>query len=145
MLTKIIFCDKDTLSRDAIKILLGKIPFIEVVGEFDNADDLIDKLKKKSPHIVFYDLQTNSLSEINEIKRILLRKPGVKVIVTSTYEDFRTIAVAFSIGAIGFLTKRDLSVSDLSNAINYAKKNNHYLSRGCEYKMEYINKIIQLN
>ncbi|MFZ4401171.1 MAG: response regulator [Bacteroidales bacterium] len=143
--TKIFFCDNDFLSRKTIKILLDKIQNTDILGEFDKTEELILQLKLQTPDIVIYNLQSNKLNDIIRIKDILKRNPNVKVIITSTYEDIKTIAVAFSLGAIAFLPKRSLSVSNLSNAINYSKKNNHYLSRGSLYKMEDLNKMIQLN
>ena len=70
MLTiKVAFCDNDLSSRETMKILLKRIPFIEIYGEYRNSNDLIEKLKKKSPHIVFYNLQTNKLNDIEGIKK----------------------------------------------------------------------------
>lgn len=145
MATKIAFCIKDFLSKETNKILLKKIPHVKIIGEFDDANDLLLNLRNRIPDIVIYDLQSNNLNDIAEIKKILMIDIGVKVIVICTFEDTRTIATTFSLGAIAFLTKRDLSVSELSNAINYANENNHYVSRCCEYKMVNINKMIQLN
>ncbi|MFZ4402089.1 MAG: response regulator [Bacteroidales bacterium] len=146
MLTiKVAFCDNDLSSRETMKILLKRIPFIEIYGEYHNSNDLIEKLKKKSPHIVFYNLQTNKLNDIEGIKKILVRNPSIKVIVTSTFEDFRTIAVVFSVGAFGFLAKKELSVINILKAIQYSTINNYYLSTSCELKINDINKIIQLN
>ncbi len=145
MAIKIVFCIKDFLSKETNKILLKKIPHVKIIGEFDDANDLLLNLKNRIPDIVIYDLQSNNLRDIAEIKKILTISPELKVIVTCTFEDTRTIAATFNLGAIAFLTKRDLSVSELSNAINYANENNHYVSRCCEYKMVNINKMIQLN
>lgn len=142
---KIAFCDNDLLSRQTTKNFLNKISNIEIIGEYDNTDILIDNLKKKTPNIVFINLNTNNLSEILSVKNILTKNPDVKVIVISRFEDFRTIAVAFSAGAIGFLSKKDVSVRDLSNAINHSLKNNHFLSRSCEKKMKDMSKLFQLN
>ena len=142
LITKVAIYDKDFLSRETFKILLKKIPFIEIVGEYYNVDDLIDKIKIKSPQIVFYDLQTNELNDITGIKKILISNPDVKIIITSNYEDFRTIVLVFGIGAYGFIIKRELSVNNLTKAIYHSNNNHHYLSPRCEYKMDDINKML---
>lgn len=139
------FCDEDSLSRETIKILLKKIPYIHIIGEFENMNDILNLSKKNTPDIIICDLQSNTINDFIPIQKIISFYPNCKVIVVSTFEDYRTITTAFSIGVIGFLVKRDLSVSDLYNAINYSKENNHYVSRCCEYKMENISKLIQLN
>lgn len=141
--TKVVFCDNDFLSRETIKILLKKIPYVDIVGEFENIVDLMNELERNDPDIVIFDLYTNNFNYLIGIKEILKVNPLGKVIVTSTFEDYKTIALAFNIGAIAFLAKRDLSVSDLTNAIVCSTKNKHYLSKCCEYKMDFINKMIQ--
>ncbi|MCX6231697.1 MAG: response regulator [Bacteroidetes bacterium] len=142
---KIVFCDNDSLSRESIKILLKKIPQINIIGEFDNSFELISYMKKPFPDIILYDLQGNSMTDLIQIQKIILKYPDSKIIVISTYEDLRTITTAFKIGVIAFLMKRDITFSDLSNAISYSKENNPYISSCSEYKMENINKLIQLN
>lgn len=143
--TKIIFCDNDSLSRETIKILLKKIPLVNIIGEFDNSSELINQTTILFPDIILYDLQGNNVKDFFQIQKIKLKYPDTKIIVISTFEDLRTITSVFKIGAIGFLIKRDLSLSDLLNAINFSKENNHYISGCSEYKMENISKLIQLN
>lgn len=143
--TKIVFCDNDALSRETIKILLKKSLSVEIVGEFDNKVDLMNQLDEISPDIVIYDLHTNQREDILAIREILLINPALKVIVTSTFEDFKTISLAFTMGAIAILTKRSLTIRDLTNAISSSHHNTHYLSHGSEFKLENISKMIQLN
>ncbi len=143
--TKIVFCDNDALSRETIKILLKKTLSVEIVGEFDNKDDLLNQLNEISPDIVIYDLHTNQRDDILTIQEILLINPALKVIVTSTFEDLKTIILAFTMGAIAILSKRRLTIRDLTNAITSSHHNTHYLSRSCEFKIENISKMIQLN
>jgi len=142
---KIAFCDDDISSREIINNLLKKIPNIRISGEYESAEMLIENLRKKNPNIVLFKLQSNKISDLLAIKNILIKNPSIKVIVCSNLEDFRTITFAFNAGAIAFLAKKDLSVKDLTNAIDSSLKNVHFLSKSCEYKMKEIIKMIQLN
>jgi DNA-binding NarL/FixJ family response regulator len=143
--TKIVFCDSDSLSRESIKILLKNIPEIKIIGEYDDSTELISYMEKPYPDIILFDLQSNSMNDLNQLHKLILKYPDCKIITISTYEDLRTITSAFKIGAIAFLMKRELSFSDLSKAITCSKENNPYISSCSEYKMENISKLIQLN
>jgi DNA-binding NarL/FixJ family response regulator len=143
--TKIFYCDNDTLSRETIKILLKKIPLINIIGEFDNFSELINQSLFPIPDIILYDLQGNSINDIIQIQKVKSKYPKSKIIVLSTFEDLRTITTVFKSGVIGFLIKRDLSLNDLLNAIKSSKLNKLYISGCSEYKIENISKLIQLN
>ena len=63
--TKIVYCVRDFLSGVKIKILLEKIPTVEIIGEFYNDEALINQLNTLKPDIVIYDLKSNKLTDFN--------------------------------------------------------------------------------
>jgi DNA-binding NarL/FixJ family response regulator len=143
--TKIVLCVKDFLSVENFKILLEKIPTIEIVGEFDNVDVMLKKLIVLKPDIVIFDLQSNKPNDIMNLQKIVSENSKIKLITTGTYEDSRTIAISFSSGVIAYVAKRDMSVCNLSKAIKFTIENKHYVSSCCENMFENISKKIRIN
>lgn len=132
----IAFCDEDSLSRETIKILLKKISYLKIIGEYENSEDLLIKPVQNNPEILLYDLQYNTKNNLINLQKIINKFPKSKIVAISTFEDSRTIAQVFNTGVLGFLIKRDLSVGNLSNAIKNSIENKQFVSRCCEYKLE---------
>jgi two-component system NarL family response regulator len=143
--TKIVYCVRDFLSGVKIKILLEKIPTVEIIGEFYNDEALINQLNTLKPDIVIYDLKSNKLTDFINIQKILSQNSMLKLIVAGSYEDSRTIAIAISSGAKAYVLKKDMTEKDLLNAIKCTNKNKYYISGCCENKFENISKKIQIN
>ena len=93
--------DDEPAARRILRDCCDKEPDLDVVGEFDNADDAIDAIRRAPPDLVFLDIALGAKSGM-DVARALDRDAPDIVFVTA----FDRHAVeAFEVGAIDYLLK----------------------------------------
>ncbi len=80
-----IIVEDEAPAFDKLKGFIGKIPFLELAGGFENAIDALDFMKDHSADILFLDIQMDHLTGIQMLES-LPEKPYV--IITSAYADY---------------------------------------------------------
>lgn len=97
--------DDHAVVRKGIQMMVNTEPAIEIVGEAQNGQDAIRKVKSLQPDVVLIDLvmpHKDGLEAITEIKRDY---PDIKLIVLTTFEDEEKIRAAMQAGVDGYLLK----------------------------------------
>ena len=102
---RVALVDDHQIVRDGIKALLENAPNIEVVGEANTANGLLDKLDEISPNIVIVDISLPDISGIELTKQIINSHNEIKVIVLSMHTTQEFIFNAIKSGAKGYLPK----------------------------------------
>lgn len=64
MKLRAIVIDDEPLALSLVSEYISKTPFLELVGEFDNALDAIDFLSSQSANVIFVDIQMPDLTGI---------------------------------------------------------------------------------
>jgi len=92
--------DDEPLALRLVSDYIGKTPFLELVGSFDNPLDAIDFLSMQMVDLIFVDIQMPDLTGI-EFIRTLVGTP--KVVFTTAYEKYAL--EGFKLNAIDYLLK----------------------------------------
>ena len=95
-----IIIDDERLARKELNNLLKNYPEIEIVDQAVNADDALEKIKKRNPDLIFLDIQMPGKTGF-ELLEDLDKVP--KVIFTTAYDEFATRA--FDVNALDYLLK----------------------------------------
>ena len=95
-----IIIDDERLARKELNHLLKNYPEIEIVDQAVNADDALEKIKKRNPDLIFLDIQMPGKTGF-ELLEDLDKVP--KVIFTTAYDEFATRA--FDVNALDYLLK----------------------------------------
>jgi DNA-binding NarL/FixJ family response regulator len=104
--TRVLVVDDQPVFREAIMMLLGMLPGIEVVGAAVDGADALRLVAEHQPHVVLMDLQMPRMDGAEATRHIRAAHPAVKVLVFTTYIDDDTlIKQALRAGAHGHLTK----------------------------------------
>jgi two-component system LytT family response regulator len=94
--------DDEPLARDKVRMLLGKDPEIEIIGECANGQEAVEVIERESPDLVFLDIQMPGLDGFGVLKKVGAgRLPGV-VFVTA-YDQYALHA--FEVHALDYLLK----------------------------------------
>lgn len=104
---KVMLCDDEFLIRQGVKTLLQTESRIQVIGEAEDGEDLINKLSdlNELPDIVVTDLNMPNLNGV-ELAKVLAKKfPSIKVIALTSYFTKSFIVNMISLGAVGYLNK----------------------------------------
>ena len=118
---RLFLCDDHKLFRQGIRKLLELEHNIQIVGEANNGQEMLDMLKKTGPDVILMDIgmpQMDGVTATYKSKKIL---PHANIIILTVYEDEPHIFAAIKAGAIGYLLK-DISIDELIEAIRKVNK-----------------------
>ena len=110
-----IFEDNEKL-RDLIELLIGSSNEFSVIGTYPNTYDIVNKVRADKPDVIIMDIdmpEHNGLEGVKEVKKYF---PNIKIIMHTVFEDDDRLFTCLSLGADGYILKKDASTS-LFNAI----------------------------
>ena len=115
-----ILVEDQMLVREGIKSLLGLDDSVEVVGEYENGQQLIDSENALNCDVILMDIRMPKLSGIDTL--LALRDKGIKtpVLMLTTFDDHELVNGAMRAGAKGYLLK-DVSLETLVDTITQIK------------------------
>lgn len=102
---KIVIADDHLIFREGFKLLLNNQPELELVGEADNGQSLLELIETTSPDIAFVDIKMPEMDGIEACKQIKANGITTKVIALSMFNDDYLIVEMLEAGALGYLLK----------------------------------------
>lgn len=118
---RLVLVDDDPLVLQGLRLMLTGAPGIDVVGDADDGDRLVDVVREATPDVVLLDLRMPRLDGVAAL-RALRATPGVPqpvVIVLTTFDTEPVVLDALRAGASGFLLKHT-PPADIVRAIRAA-------------------------
>ena len=116
--TRVLLVDDDPLVRSALRLMLGGLDDLEVVGEAGDGQEGLAQARELRPDVVLMDIRMPRLNGL-EATRQLHASPAVdppRVIVLTTFDADENVVRALAAGADGFLLK-DTAPPDIVAAI----------------------------
>jgi len=101
----VLVADDHPIVRGGIVALLQSADDIEVVGEATTGLEAVERAIELEPQLVLMDLRMPGIDGDEATARILAQRPGIRVIVLTTYESDTSILSAIEAGASGYLLK----------------------------------------
>jgi DNA-binding NarL/FixJ family response regulator len=102
---RVLVADDHPVVRGGIVALLASADDIEVVGEAADGPTAVAEALRLEPDIVLMDLRMPGFDGDEATARILAERPGIRVVVLTTYETDASILTAIEAGASGYLLK----------------------------------------
>jgi len=139
---KIFLVEDHHVVRYGVKSLLDENPKYIVIGESDNAEDLVPQLKNLKIDLIITDISMEGMNGIELTKKIkALTNTVIKVLVLSMHADDLYINQCFEAGANGYLLK-DFKKNELYSAIEKIMKGEIYISHSVSQILanNYLNK-----
>lgn len=113
----VVLVDDHAVVREGLKALLNREADIEVVGEIGSAAGVLDLVQEARPEVVVMDLQLGAgQNGVEATRELVKKKPAVKVVILSMYDDEELVFRALEAGAKGYVLKR-AGVEELVTAI----------------------------
>jgi two-component system, NarL family, response regulator DevR len=103
---RIILVDDHEVVRIGLKTMLSRYPDFEVVDEASTGLEAVRKVVQHRPDIVILDVRLSGMSGIEACKEIVIKAPGVKVIMLTSYGDDDTLFESIAAGASGYVLKQ---------------------------------------
>ena len=96
---RVLIADDQPTVRYALRILLGNQVGVEIVGEAENAGELILQTRKTYPDLVLLDWELPGLAEAGSLVRLRQVSQGLIVIALSGRSESRRAAMAVGVNA----------------------------------------------
>jgi DNA-binding NarL/FixJ family response regulator len=124
---RIVLADDHTLLRAGVKKIIEESKDMLVVGEASDGLELLDLLKKETPHLVILDISMPNLRGVEATSEIKQSYPEVEVLILSMHKKKEYLYHSFSAGAKGYVLKDDTD-TELLTAIKTIRGGGVYLS-----------------
>ena len=116
---RVLLADDQSILADGIKSVLSSCPDLEVVGIAADGFEALQLTESCSPDVVLMDIRMPNMNGVIATQEIKRRRPDVKVLILTTFDDSDYILNAINNGASGYLLK-DTSSAALIDAIKNA-------------------------
>lgn len=122
---KIVVVDDHHLFRSGVVALLSDYEDMEVVLQATNGKDLLNQLKRNTPHVVLLDIEMPEMNGIQTTLALKKEYPNIKIIILTMHNEEEFIFDLMNKGANGFLPK-DKSVDAVVDAIYCVMQKGYY-------------------
>src|SRR5919198_1559440 len=112
---RVLIADDHLFYREGLRVMLGAVPAIQLVGEAATGDEAIERALALQPDVVLMDLKMPGATGVEATRRILRELPNIGVLVLTMFDDDSVFA-AMRAGARGYLLK-DARLEDVVRAV----------------------------
>jgi DNA-binding NarL/FixJ family response regulator len=102
---RVLVADDHPVVRSGIVALLSAAADMEVIGEATDGLEAVATAIELEPDVVLMDLRMPGIDGDEATARILAARPGIRVVILTTYESDESILTAIEAGASGYLLK----------------------------------------
>jgi DNA-binding NarL/FixJ family response regulator len=124
---RIVLADDHALLRTGIKKIIEESEDMLVIGEASDGLELLDLLRRETPHLVILDISMPNLRGVEAASEIKQSYPEVEVLILSMHKKKEYLYHSFSAGAKGYVLKDDTD-TELLTAIETIRRGGVYLS-----------------
>ena len=123
----IFIADDHELVREGLKKILKEEVDMTVIGEADNATDVLIKMRDSKCDILLLDMNMPGRSGIDLITDLKIMRPQLRILVLSIHPEDRLALRTLKAGASGYISK-DTALEELVVAIRKIHTRGKYLS-----------------
>lgn len=125
--TTVLIADDHSFVREGARQLIAAQPDMEVVGETERGNDVIQRARELHPDVVVLDISMPDLNGLDLIVLLRRASPASRVVVLSFHQEPMMVQRALSGGAKGYVVKT-APVTELLDAIRAACAGKVFLS-----------------
>jgi len=125
---QVVIADDHKIIRVGLRGLLEREKDIEVTGEAENGNDLLDLLKKIKVDVILMDIDMGETSGIDATRNVKRLYPAIQVLGLTMHEEQNYIVNMLEAGASGYLLK-NAGRDELLTAIHTVNKGDSYFSQ----------------
>ncbi|MFY1636524.1 response regulator [Solwaraspora sp. WMMB335] len=119
MTIRVLICDELPVIADGLKIILDAVPDIDVVGTTHNGMEAIILVRTKRPDVVVTDLNLQTISGLELIRRLDKEDEPPNVVVFTSSDADKTVSDVLHSG-VSCLLDKGASLQELITAIQAA-------------------------
>ncbi len=116
---RVLVVDDHAMLRSGLRQFIEAYDDLALAGEARNGAEAVEKCNLEAPDVVLMDLAMPVMDGLDATRRILQKRPEIKIIILSSFHDQERVEQTLKAGAIGYLLK-DVSAENLAQAIRSA-------------------------
>jgi DNA-binding NarL/FixJ family response regulator len=116
---RIVLVEDNHVFREALELLLGLQPDIEVVASVESGSDAVAAAREHAPDIVLMDYRLPGLDGVQATRAVREAAPEVAVVCLTASANFREVDALYEAGAVACLSK-DQELDEIIAAIRRA-------------------------
>jgi NarL family two-component system response regulator LiaR len=113
---RVVIVDDHDMLREGLAAFLKAFRDMQLVGEAANGEDAVRLCTRLAPDVVLMDLVMSGMGGVEATRLIHEKRPGVRIIALSSFEDEELVKSAIRAGATSYLLK-NISADRLAEAI----------------------------
>lgn len=106
---RVLLVDDHAVMREGLRLLIDAQLDMEVVGEAEDGDVVLEKVKEFCPDIVVMDISMPRLNGMKATERLKIAHPKIKVVALSSYSDDAHVRQLLASGASSYVLKRTVA------------------------------------
>ena len=126
--THVLLADDHTVVRSGLKMVLDAQPDIQVVAEAGDGAEAVQKALDPEVDLAILDVAMPRMTGLQAAAELQKRRPELRVLILSMYDDERYFFEALKAGASGYVLKSAAN-RDLVEAIRAAMRVNRSCTR----------------
>jgi DNA-binding NarL/FixJ family response regulator len=124
---RVVIADDHPLVREGVKKVLSTDPDIVLIGEAADLPSTLEVLRSTPPDVLLLDLSLSPTNELDALRTVVDRFPGLRVLVLSSHSEERFGIPVLRLGASGYICK-SLTADVVVRAIRKIHTGGRYLS-----------------
>ena len=105
MSISVLIADDHPTFRAGLRLMLGTAGDIDVLGEAEDGNRVVELAEQLEPDVVVMDLRMPGLDGIEATRRLVAGRPELGVVVLTMFDDDESVFAAMRAGARGYLLK----------------------------------------
>lgn len=126
-MTRVLIADDHPVVRKGLCLILSDAEGIEVVGEADNAQQVIEALARQPVDVLVLDIGMPGRSGLELLQDLRLSHPALPVLILSQYPEEQIAVRAIRLGAAGYLNKES-APDQLVDAVRRIQQGRKFLT-----------------
>jgi len=123
---RLVITDDHATIRDALKLLLGSQPDLQVVGEATNGEQALEAAVALRPDVLLMDVSMPGMNGLQATAAVKSRVPSVNILTLTRHAEESYLGELLRAGASGYALKQSSS-TELINAIRTVASGRPYL------------------
>jgi two-component system, chemotaxis family, protein-glutamate methylesterase/glutaminase len=111
-IVRVLVVDDSAYVRKVVKEILGRSPFIEVVGTARNGEEALELAEELAPDVITCDLNMPAMDGVAFVRSQMAKQPLPIVLITIVNESGEQVLAALDAGAVDFVQKPTALASD---------------------------------
>ena len=124
---RVVLADDHNLVRAGIRVLLERIPEVQVVGEASDGREALALIAREKPDLALLDIGMPELNGLEAAARIAREAPRTRLVMLSMHASESYVAQALKLGVSGYVLK-EACVEELPLLLRAIARGETYLS-----------------